>query len=201
MRWETMEKCTRQMSSLKSLIKHTENTQRCATEHKHQCATYFLNNIHGLLYIYLFLKKKILQSFFEAASMMSQLSHKHLVFTYGICVCGEESKSVLCFSPDYYNWNLSLDHLLTLLCYLFTTICLLYFNCLLLFFPLWVSNGKSLTCIIAVTDIMVQEYVKFGSLDIYLKKNKNSISILWKLEVAKQLAWAMLFLVRKFYKL
>lgn len=47
---------------------------------------------------------------------------------------------------------------------------------------------------------MVQEYVKFGSLDIYLKKNKNSISILWKLEVAKQLAWAMHFLVRKCYK-
>lgn len=43
---------------------------------------------------------------------------------------------------------------------------------------------------------MVQEYVKFGSLDTYLKKNKNSINILWKLEVAKQLAWAMNFLVR-----
>lgn len=42
---------------------------------------------------------------------------------------------------------------------------------------------------------MVQEYVKFGSLDTYLKKNKNSINILWKLEVAKQLAWAMNFLV------
>lgn len=24
--------------------------------------------------------------------MMSQLTHKHLVLTYGICVCGEESK-------------------------------------------------------------------------------------------------------------
>ncbi|XP_051750193.1 tyrosine-protein kinase JAK2 [Ctenopharyngodon idella] len=78
------------------------------------------------------------ESFFEAASMMSQLTHKHLVLTYGICVCGEEN-------------------------------------------------------------IMVQEYVKFGSLDTYLKKNKNSISvnILWKLEVAKQLAWAMLFLEEK----
>ena len=43
---------------------------------------------------------------------------------------------------------------------------------------------------------MVQEYVKFGSLDTYLKKNKNSVNILWKLEVAKQLAWAMHFLVR-----
>uniref|UniRef100_A0A671RVT8 Tyrosine-protein kinase n=1 Tax=Sinocyclocheilus anshuiensis TaxID=1608454 RepID=A0A671RVT8_9TELE len=78
------------------------------------------------------------ESFFEAASMMSQLTHKHLVLTYGICVCGEEN-------------------------------------------------------------IMVQEYVKFGSLDMYLRKNKNSISvnILWKLEVAKQLAWAMLFLEEK----
>lgn len=44
-------------------------------------------------------------------------------------------------------------------------------------------------------DILVQEFVKFGSLDTYLKKNKNSINILWKLEVAKQLAWAMHFLV------
>lgn len=42
---------------------------------------------------------------------------------------------------------------------------------------------------------MVQEFVKFGSLDTYLKKNKNSINILWKLEVAKQLAQAMNFLV------
>uniref|UniRef100_A0A671LY33 Tyrosine-protein kinase JAK2 n=1 Tax=Sinocyclocheilus anshuiensis TaxID=1608454 RepID=A0A671LY33_9TELE len=83
------------------------------------------------------------ESFFEAASMMSQLTHKHLVLTYGICVCGEESK--------------------------------------------------------IYRHIMVQEYVKFGSLDTYLKKNKNSVSvnILWKLEVAKQLAWAMLFLEEK----
>ncbi|XP_058492299.1 tyrosine-protein kinase JAK2 [Solea solea] len=76
------------------------------------------------------------ESFFEAASMMSQLSHKHLILNYGVCVCGEQN-------------------------------------------------------------IMVQEYVKFGSMDIYLKKNKNSINILWKLEVAKQLAWAMNFLEEK----
>ncbi|XP_036384156.1 tyrosine-protein kinase JAK2-like isoform X2 [Megalops cyprinoides] len=76
------------------------------------------------------------ESFFEAASMMSQLSHKHLLLNYGVCVCGEEN-------------------------------------------------------------IMVQEYVKFGSLDTYLKKNKNSVNITWKLEVAKQLAWAMLFLEDK----
>lgn len=44
--------------------------------------------------------------------------------------------------------------------------------------------------------MMVQEYGKFGSLDIYLKKNKSSVNITWKLEVAKQLAWAMHYLVR-----
>lgn len=76
------------------------------------------------------------ESFFEAASMMSQLSHKHLILNYGVCVCVEEN-------------------------------------------------------------IMVQEHVKYGSLDTYLKKNKNSINILWKLEVAKQLAWAMYFLEEK----
>ncbi|XP_077455995.1 tyrosine-protein kinase JAK2-like isoform X1 [Stigmatopora argus] len=75
-------------------------------------------------------------SFFEAASMMSQLSHKHLMLNYGVCVCGEEN-------------------------------------------------------------IMVQEYVKFGSLDTYLKKKKNSLNMLWKLEVAKQLAWALNFLEEK----
>ncbi|XP_023657274.1 tyrosine-protein kinase JAK2 isoform X1 [Paramormyrops kingsleyae] len=76
------------------------------------------------------------ESFFEAASMMSQLSHKHLLLNYGVCVCGEEN-------------------------------------------------------------IMVQEFVKFGSLDTYLKKHKNSVNIIWKLEVAKQLAWAMHFLEEK----
>uniref|UniRef100_A0A8C9VZU5 Tyrosine-protein kinase n=1 Tax=Scleropages formosus TaxID=113540 RepID=A0A8C9VZU5_SCLFO len=76
------------------------------------------------------------ESFFEAASMMSQLSHKHLLLNYGVCVCAEEN-------------------------------------------------------------IMVQEYVKFGSLDTYMKKNKNSVDIAWKLEVAKQLAWAMHFLEEK----
>ncbi|KAJ8401952.1 hypothetical protein AAFF_G00375330 [Aldrovandia affinis] len=80
--------------------------------------------------------RKYSESFFEAASMMSQLCHKHLLLNYGVCVCGEES-------------------------------------------------------------IMVQEYVKFGSLDTYLKKNKISVNITWKLEVAKQLAWAMLFLEDK----
>lgn len=80
--------------------------------------------------------RKYSESFFEAASMMSQLSHKHLVLTYGICVCGDEN-------------------------------------------------------------IMVQEYVKYGSLDTYLKKNKTSVNVLWKLEVAKQLAWAMHFLEEK----
>ncbi|XP_054467869.1 tyrosine-protein kinase JAK2a [Anoplopoma fimbria] len=76
------------------------------------------------------------ESFFEAASMMSQLSHKHLLLNYGVCVCGNEN-------------------------------------------------------------MMVQEYGKYGSLDTYLKKNKSCVNITWKLEVAKQLSWAMHYLEDK----
>lgn len=49
---------------------------------------------------------------------------------------------------------------------------------------------------ISRSDMMVQEYGKFGSLDTYLKKNKSCVNITWKLEVAKQLSWAMHYLVR-----
>ncbi|XP_072924150.1 tyrosine-protein kinase JAK2-like isoform X1 [Hemitrygon akajei] len=78
------------------------------------------------------------ESFFEAASVMSQVSHKHLILVYGICAISKEN-------------------------------------------------------------IMVQEFVKYGALDTYLKKNKNnnSVNISWKLEVAKQLAYAMNFLEDK----
>lgn len=49
--------------------------------------------------------------------------------------------------------------------------------------------------IFLLSDMMVQEYGKFGSLDTYLKKNKSRVNITWKLEVAKQLSWAMHYLV------
>lgn len=35
------------------------------------------------------------QAFFEAASMMRQVSHKHIVYLYGVCVRDVESKFVL----------------------------------------------------------------------------------------------------------
>ncbi|XP_078525427.1 tyrosine-protein kinase JAK3 [Lissotriton helveticus] len=81
--------------------------------------------------------KSFSESFLEAASLMSQISHKHLLLLYGICV-GKDS-------------------------------------------------------------IMVQEYVKHGALDIYLKKHKASgkVTTSWKLEVVKQLAYALNFLEDK----
>uniref|UniRef100_A0A8C3XMQ7 Tyrosine-protein kinase n=1 Tax=Chelydra serpentina TaxID=8475 RepID=A0A8C3XMQ7_CHESE len=77
------------------------------------------------------------ESFLEAASIMSQISHKHLVLLYGVSI--KESS------------------------------------------------------------IMVQEYVRFGALDIYLKKNQagGKVTASWKLEVAKQLAYALNFLEDK----
>uniref|UniRef100_A0A670KEB6 Tyrosine-protein kinase n=1 Tax=Podarcis muralis TaxID=64176 RepID=A0A670KEB6_PODMU len=75
--------------------------------------------------------------FLEAASMLGQLSHKHLVLLHGVCV-GEES-------------------------------------------------------------VMVQEYVRCGALDSYLRRNQASgkVTATWKLHVARQLAYALNFLEDK----
>uniref|UniRef100_A0A8D0FKM4 Tyrosine-protein kinase n=1 Tax=Strix occidentalis caurina TaxID=311401 RepID=A0A8D0FKM4_STROC len=77
------------------------------------------------------------ESFLEAASIMSQLSHKHLVLLHGV------------------------------------------------------SLGKD--------SVMVQEYVRFGPLDLYLKKNRGDgkVTTGWKLQVAKQLAYALNYLEDK----
>ncbi|NXP95962.1 JAK3 kinase, partial [Passerina amoena] len=72
------------------------------------------------------------QSFLEAASTMSQLSHKHLVLLHGV------------------------------------------------------SLGKD--------SVMVQEHVRHGPLDLYLRKNRGVVTTGWKLTVAKQLAYALNYL-------
>ncbi|XP_010003922.1 PREDICTED: tyrosine-protein kinase JAK3-like, partial [Chaetura pelagica] len=81
--------------------------------------------------------KNCTESFLEAASIMSQLSHKHLVLLHGV------------------------------------------------------SLGKD--------SIMVQEYVRYGPLDLYLKKNQGEgkVNTSWKLQVAKQLAYALNYLEDK----
>lgn len=45
------------------------------------------------------------------------------------------------------------------------------------------------------TDIMVEEFVEFGPLDVFLRKEKASVTPQWKLIVAKQLASALNYLV------
>ncbi|XP_056319936.1 tyrosine-protein kinase JAK2 [Danio aesculapii] len=79
--------------------------------------------------------KNCWESLFEAASLMSQISHRHLLLVYGISV--HKSKN-----------------------------------------------------------IMVQEFVKHGALDLYLKRS-TCVSVSWKLDVAKQLACALNFLEEK----
>ena len=46
-----------------------------------------------------------------------------------------------------------------------------------------------------LADVMVQEFIKCGALDLFLKR-EGSVSVSWKLDVAKQLASALNFLVR-----
>ncbi|NWW70038.1 JAK3 kinase, partial [Climacteris rufus] len=76
--------------------------------------------------------RNCLESFLEAASTMSQLSHKHLVLLHGV------------------------------------------------------SLGKD--------SVMVQEHVRHGPLDLYLRKNRGAVTTGWKLTVAKQLAYALNYL-------
>uniref|UniRef100_A0A4W4EGP8 Tyrosine-protein kinase n=1 Tax=Electrophorus electricus TaxID=8005 RepID=A0A4W4EGP8_ELEEL len=80
--------------------------------------------------------KDIALAFFETASLMSQVSHCHLVFVHGVSVKGSEN-------------------------------------------------------------IMVEEFVEFGPLDVFLHKEKARVTPQWKFTVAKQLASALCYLETK----
>uniref|UniRef100_A0A8C4HZ18 Tyrosine-protein kinase n=1 Tax=Dicentrarchus labrax TaxID=13489 RepID=A0A8C4HZ18_DICLA len=102
----------------------------------------FNNNSSGRKGIQVVLKildqshKDIALAFFETASLMSQVSHSHLVFVHGVSVKGSEN-------------------------------------------------------------IMVEEFVEFGPLDVFLHKEKASVTPQWKFIVAKQLASALNYLETK----
>uniref|UniRef100_A0AAQ4Q8L8 Tyrosine-protein kinase n=1 Tax=Gasterosteus aculeatus aculeatus TaxID=481459 RepID=A0AAQ4Q8L8_GASAC len=75
-------------------------------------------------------------AFFETASMMRQVSHKHIVLLYGVCVRHQEN-------------------------------------------------------------IMVEEFVQPGPLDLFMKRQQSPLDTLWKFQVAKQLASALSYLEDK----
>lgn len=56
-------------------------------------------------------------------------------------------------------------------------------------------HKQSVRLISTFADIMVEEFVKFGPLDVFLHKEKASISGRWKFIVAIQLASALSYLV------
>uniref|UniRef100_A0AAY5KSY1 Tyrosine-protein kinase n=1 Tax=Esox lucius TaxID=8010 RepID=A0AAY5KSY1_ESOLU len=75
-------------------------------------------------------------AFFETASMMRQVSHKHIALLYGVCV----------------------RHL---------------------------------------ENIMVEEFVQFGPLDLFMRRQQSPLGTPWKFQVAKQLASALSYLEDK----
>ncbi|NWS78966.1 JAK3 kinase, partial [Crotophaga sulcirostris] len=101
------------------------------------------------------------ESFLEAASIMSQLSHKHLVLLHGVSL-GKDSE---CPSPP---WG-------------------------------WYPCAIPACATPSPTGIMVQEYIRHGPLDLYLKKNQGEgkVTTSWKLQVAKQLAYTLNYLEDK----
>uniref|UniRef100_A0A8C9TXD0 Tyrosine-protein kinase n=1 Tax=Scleropages formosus TaxID=113540 RepID=A0A8C9TXD0_SCLFO len=80
--------------------------------------------------------RDIALAFFETASLMSQVSHSHLVFVHGVSVKGSEN-------------------------------------------------------------IMVEEFVEFGPLDVFLRRERGVVTPQWKFTVAKQLASALSYLESK----
>ncbi|XP_004761047.1 tyrosine-protein kinase JAK3 isoform X2 [Mustela putorius furo] len=79
--------------------------------------------------------KNCMESFLEAASLMSQVSYQHLVLLHGVCMAGDS--------------------------------------------------------------IMVQEFAHLGALDTYLRKSGHLVPASWKLQVIKQLAYALNYLEDK----
>ncbi|NWI42223.1 JAK3 kinase, partial [Picathartes gymnocephalus] len=103
--------------------------------------------------------RNCLESFLEAASTMSQLSHKHLVLLHGVSL-GKDSECHGRRDPrappePFAGPPLS---------------------------PAWPPG------------VMVQEHVRHGPLDLYLRKNRAAVTTGWKLTVAKQLAYALNYL-------
>lgn len=123
-----------------------------------------------------------LQAFFETASLMSQVSHCHLVFVHGVSVKGSESECPLTSSFKGHEC---------------------YQSCLWFFLPfkhkmsyLWyVRRVMYLLLLVFWSDIMVEEFVEFGPLDEFLHRERARVTPPWKFTVAKQLASALGYLV------
>uniref|UniRef100_A0A2K5YYM6 Tyrosine-protein kinase n=1 Tax=Mandrillus leucophaeus TaxID=9568 RepID=A0A2K5YYM6_MANLE len=81
--------------------------------------------------------KNCMESFLEAASLMSQVSYRHLVLLHGVCMAGDSEST------------------------------------------------------------MVQEFVHLGAIDTYLRKRGHLVPASWKLQVVKQLAYALNYLEDK----
>ncbi|XP_053439882.1 tyrosine-protein kinase JAK3 isoform X1 [Nycticebus coucang] len=79
--------------------------------------------------------KNCMESFLEAASLMSQVSYQHLVLLHGVCMAGDST--------------------------------------------------------------MVQEFICLGAIDTYLRKRGHLVPASWKLQVIKQLAYALNYLEDK----
>lgn len=135
---------------------------------------------------------------------MCQVSHRHLVFVYGVSVKGSESKRrstvhphfLIVISPSHV-WVYTVKFLILVLskpcCICKITLTMFYFYILLV----RTSWTRPLRLVPVFADIMVEEFVDFGPLDVFLRREKN-VSPGWKFIVAKQLASALDYLVRSY---
>ncbi|KFO23194.1 Tyrosine-protein kinase JAK1 [Fukomys damarensis] len=120
------------------------------------------------------------QAFFEAASMMRQVSHKHIVYLYGVCVRDVETWQELLASGRAQG-------------HLFVASSVPELGggsrCLR-------AHGQKPRAASAA-DIMVEEFVEGGPLDLFMHRKSDVLTTPWKFKVAKQLASALSYLEDK----
>nr|XP_015210990.1 PREDICTED: tyrosine-protein kinase JAK1 isoform X1 [Lepisosteus oculatus] len=97
---------------------------------------YAVNEVKVVLKVLGSRHRDISMAFFETASMMRQVSHKHIALLHGVCVRDMEN-------------------------------------------------------------IMVEEFVESGPLDVFMRKERSHLTPVWKFQVAKQLASALSYLEDK----
>lgn len=139
---------------------------------------------------------------------MSQVSHSHLVFVHGVSVKGSESKNnntthlhkLTCtssfatfpaphmFIVKFIIMAHTVNAKLKMVCSVLKNVTFLYF------IHSFTIDLISQTFLLFI-EIMVEEFVEFGPLDVFLRKEKASVTPQWKFIVAKQLASALRYLV------
>uniref|UniRef100_A0A3P8XKU1 Tyrosine-protein kinase n=1 Tax=Esox lucius TaxID=8010 RepID=A0A3P8XKU1_ESOLU len=129
--------------------------------------------------------RDISMAFLEMVSMMREVSHQHIALLHGVWVRNQDCKSSLA-PPSVLTFKLSPD------------LSLMTEPSVLLACCSYCLSGPSFPlALCASTDILVEEHVRLGPLDVFMRQHRLQLSTSWKFEVAQQLTSALSYLEDK----